>query len=426
MMNQSEGMPLRKVLFITYHFPPSAASGTFRILGFTRYLPEFGWQPVVVAPPRTPWEPVDPRLLNQISAETVCVRAPYGHGRLTKRIVRVVGHAYWLARALPCCLRVMREHHPAVVFTSGPPHEVHVLGWLLKRRFGIPWIADFRDPWVTDGKPRQRFSLYGRLEARFEPTVFRRADCIVANAPLACESYQRAYPHYRRKICSITNGYDPEAFAGRQSIFRGERAICIVHTGELYAGREPRPLLEALASLRRERFFDRYPVRMSFLGRHSELTYDLAAAITNLGLADVVELRGQVAYDEAIRQMVGSDILLMFDSAGRRIGVPAKLYEYLGTGRPILALAEADGDSARVLEKSGIAYRLASPLDSNSIAQGLTELVQGAAGGTLPQPHPDRLLQFCRQRLTGDLARIMDQCTNRTQSLLATHHVATR
>src|SRR5258708_14875840 len=130
----------------TYHFPPSPASGSFRLLGFARHLPKHDWRMAVVAPPTMPWEPVDEGLSNQLPPETAVYPVPYRRGGLVQRIAPF---SVWLPRALSACRRAIAEQQPEALLTSGPPHQVHLLGLALKRRYGLPWIADFRDPWIT-------------------------------------------------------------------------------------------------------------------------------------------------------------------------------------------------------------------------------------------------------------------------------------
>src|SRR5947209_12884436 len=145
---------MAKVLLLTFHFPPSAASGAFRLLGLARHLPKFGWQPVVVAPPRMPWEPVDRKLTEALPAETTVCQVPFPEGLLSRLGQRLVKEAVWFPRAARQCARLIRKHRPDALLTSSPPHSIHLLGLWLKRRYRLPWVADFRDPWVTNGQPR--------------------------------------------------------------------------------------------------------------------------------------------------------------------------------------------------------------------------------------------------------------------------------
>ena len=157
--------------------PPSAASGAFRLLGFARHLPKFDWQPLVVAPPTLPWEPIDPRLMDGIPESAVVRHVPYPSG--APRLLRVLAHyAVWLPRAWSACKQMFDEHRPDAILTSGPPHCVHALGHWLKRRTGCPWIADFRDPWLSEAATKPTWPAAGEKLVR----VFTNADVVLRDA----------------------------------------------------------------------------------------------------------------------------------------------------------------------------------------------------------------------------------------------------
>ncbi len=390
-------MLLKKLLLITYHFPPSAASGAFRLLGFARHLPTFGWQPLVVAPPTLPWEPTDPHLAAQVPAEAIVRHAPYPAS--APRLLRIMAqNGIWLPRAWSACKQLVREERPDAILTSAPPHCVHALGHYLKRRAGLPWVADLRDPWISDGSLK-RLGLHQRWELRWERRVFANADLILANAPNACRMFQETYPLERGKIVTLTNGFDPRPRFD-DDVSRKDACLRLLHAGEIYAGRDPAPLLEALARLNA----DGPTHRLQVLGRCDAA---LPALLQERGWADFVQMEGQRSYEETLDALSAADILVLFDSPGRRIGVPAKLYEYLGAGRPILALAEADGDTAAILRSSGVLHRIAPPRDAIQIGRAITglalEMRSARAVGD-----PVLLRRFTRETLTQSLARRLD------------------
>jgi glycosyltransferase involved in cell wall biosynthesis len=397
---------MRTVLLITYHFPPSAASGAFRMLGLARHLPRFGWRSVVVAPPRLPLEPVDLKLAEQLPEDTVVCSVPYPEGRLARLQRRFAAQAIWLPPALKACTRAVERYRPEAVLTSGPPHWAHLLGWALKRRHGLPWLADFRDPWITNNESLAGRPLRHRWQAFWERRVFRRADTIIANAPRAGEALQSAFPEYARKIHIVTNGFDADSFP-QNSAPPSSTPVRIVHAGELYLGRDPRPLLDALAKL------DWSPGAagwcLCFLGRRDDGGYDLVSEIRKRALEGHVELSGQVSYEQSLRDMAHASILLLLDTPGRRNGVPAKLYEYLGAGRPILALAESDSDTAWVLRESGMPHRIAPPGDRAKIAEALVGLIQGIRGQNSPGPDHERLAQFTREHMAERFAELLNE-----------------
>jgi glycosyltransferase involved in cell wall biosynthesis len=401
-------MAIRKLLIVTYYFPPSAESGAFRMLGFARHLSKFGWEPIVVAAFGKASEPVDRDLLSRVKPEASVHHVHYPQGRLARAVARYYPYQTWLPKGLAECARCMRRYCPDALLTSSPPHCVHLLGIRVKHRWRIPWVADFRDPWVADENPPSR-PLYGKYLAAFlEKKVMKNADVVVANAPLACQTIQDAYPAYTDKMISIPNGYDPESFVGAGARLAGDRPLRIVHAGELYDGRDPRPLLHVLKTLQQRPDFRDRALQVRFLGRASGDGFDFQAEIERLQLGTIVQLCGQVSYRQVLQELLESDILLLLDRPGRRIGVPAKLYEYLGARRPILALAERDGDMAWVLRESRVPYRIAAPSDTTEIAQALAELIHDADNRSgLPMMQPASL-DFTRERMAQRLAEALD------------------
>jgi glycosyltransferase involved in cell wall biosynthesis len=402
-------MARRKLLLVTYHFPPSAASGSFRMLGFARHLPRFGWDPVVVAPPLGAFDPADEDLANQVPPGVEVCRVPYPRGVGGWLLRRFAPNGLWLPRALAACGRAIREHRPAAVFTSSPPHCVHLVGRLLKVWHRLPWVADFRDPWVATTPRATSGAPWDRWEAFCERGVVAAADAVLANAPRACAALQDAFPPHADKVVTLTNGFDPDAFPRHGG--RGhDGPLTLLHAGEVYAGRDPRPLLDALGNLRRRTAEADRPIRLHFLGQVTVNRCDLPVEVKRRGLDSSVTVERQVSYRESLARMAQADLLLLLDAPGRRIGVPAKVYEYLGAGRPILALAEPDGDTAWALRESGAVHRIVAPGDAFGIERALRELVRVVTRGEEPAPARERVAAFTREHLARSLAGILDGC----------------
>ncbi|MFO0951491.1 MAG: glycosyltransferase family 4 protein [Isosphaeraceae bacterium] len=401
---EPDGVPPRNVLMLTYHFPPSAASGSFRLLGFARHLPSHGWRTTVVAPPSLPWEPVDQGLADRVPAGTTVYHVPYMKWRVTRLLAAGWG---WLIPAAKACARAVREQRPDAVLTSGPPHEIHLLGLWLKKRYGLPWAADFRDPWFARGlKARGRDFASRRVDVQ-EAAVMRGADAVIANAPGACRLLQDAYPQHRSKFLTLPNGYDREEFETLDGPPSPEgRPLRLVHTGAIYFQRDPRPVLDALKSLTES---GRTDLAIDFYGPPPECGLDLADAVRQRGLAERVVIAGQVPYARCLRAMASADVLMLMDSPGRKVGVPAKLYEYIGAGRPVLALGERGGDLERVLMQGGVPFRIAPPDDAPAIAEALAGLAEGVRTGERGEQGGDPH-RFSRETLAGRLAGVLDRC----------------
>ena len=407
----------RKLLILTYHFPPSAASGTYRMLGFARHLPQFSWQCVVVAPPRTPWDPTDEGLSRRVPPDTAVYHVHYPNGLLWRPIRRFLPFDIWLPLAAARCYRAIRERQPDAVLTSGPPHGIHLLGRHLHRRTGLPWVADFRDPWAAGDRSPMTWTVSSRDEKN-ELSVMSEANAIVANTPGARDLLCKAYPQFAAKMMSITNGYDPEAFDTNPMPPLSGSTIEITHTGEIYANRSPVPFLEAVGQLEAAALGGRR-VRVRFIGNFADKGQkDVIDDKIRKGLNASISMEVQVPFLESVKAMVQADILLLLDSPGRRTGVPAKLYEYIGAGRPILALAEPESDVAWVLGESGLPHRIAPPLDTGAIRRALTELLQDPATGRVSERHRPLPTQFTRRNLAGDLSAVLNSCVERSSLIV--------
>ncbi len=377
-----------------------------------------------MAPPRLPWEPTDQALAAETPSEAVVYQVPYPEGWMWKPLRRLAPLGVWFPGAWIACRRAIREHRPAAIFTSGPPHLIHLLGRHLRNRYEIPWIADFRDPWIA-GHPAtfSKEICPKRWEYRAEVEVMRDADAIVTNTPGAQSLLRGAFPDHAAKMVSITNGYDPGSFEANAVAPFSRGILEITHLGEIYANRDPAPLLEAIRSLGPSSSPKGLSVRVRFIGRLQAAQQRLEEAMQAGGLEDTVELCGQIPYSASLQAMVQADILLLLDSPGRKAGVPAKLYEYLGAGRPILALAESDGDVAWVLRESGIPHRIAPPRDPNAIRKAILELLDDPTATNLASATPGRS-RFARENLAGEFADLLNSCLERRLENHAVAHLS--
>ncbi len=393
------------VLMLTYHFPPSSSAGVFRLLGFARHLPRLGWNVAVVAPPSLPWEPNDPALLEMVPKETVVHPVPYP-ARAPKAIRWLAPYAIWLPFARAAARRAVEEHRPDVILTSGPPHWVHLIGASLKQRFNLPWLADFRDPWVTGAFWKEGGRWHRYWQHRFEARVMRQADLIVHNTPTACTVAQKAYPDAAGRMTYLTNGYDPERFPAIPREPHCAGPVRVVHIGQLYMGRDPGPILDAVAGMSAESL---PPFQLEFIGRTVYGSGNSAQIeAEKRGVQDRVLCRPQMSYEASLAEMCAADVLLLLEPPNRDLGVPAKLYEYLGAGRPILAASGGSPDLQTILTESNAPHRLVSCQDVPAIRTALAELVQGVRSGTIRPAPEEARKRFSRETLTGRLAQMLD------------------
>jgi len=401
---------MRKVTLISLHFAPSAASGAFRMVGFARHLPAFGWQTSVIACPDVPHEPIDPGLQGDVPADTPVryVRYPDTRvDRLGRRLLTLTAvldpHVLWCYAARRVCDEWIARERPDVVLTSGPPHGVHLLGRWLRRRHPVRLVTDFRDAWVrtepVGSRPVPRC-------AAVERAMIHASDGIIANAPRARDAMARMYPECAHQLAMVPNGFDPAPPPARVPPVDSNAPLTVLHAGELYAGRDPRALLDAIGAA--ERLAPQaVPWHLRFVGRTAATGVDILAEAERRQLRSRVTVEGQMSYEAAKDEMQRAGILLLMDGPGRHVGVPAKAYEYMGANRPILALAEPDSDTAWALDASGSVYRLARADDTAAIQQALVELSAAARAGAA-NSLPLAESPFTRAKLAGDLATFLD------------------
>jgi len=407
---------MKRVLMIAYHFPPAAGgSGIQRTLRFVQQLPQFGWEPIVLT--------VDPRayvrtsddLLAEIPAATTVervfaldvARLVPGMRAYPRSLARPDRWWTWRFGAIAAGMRLVHEHRPEVIWSTYPIPTAHVIAQRLRKRTGLPWVADFRDPMAQDGYPKDP-ALWRRYEAIERETVRGAARSVFA-APGAVAEYAARYPEYRDRIALIENGYDEATFARSlarlpASMPRGEAPIVLLHSGTIYdSERDPTPLFEALGRLRRSGELGAIELRF----RASENEALLQAIAEANGVGDVVTLMPPVSYEDALSEMVRVDALLLMQAANCNTQIPAKAYEYLRAGRPIFALTEPLGDTGRLMQRAGVSH-FGPPDAPDAIVRALRTFLTRVRNGTASLPSKEFTEGCSRTQRTLALAKLLD------------------
>ncbi len=412
------------LLVIAFHYPPdNSSTGVLRTLKFTQYLYRHGWRSSVISAPVSLYRVTDPESLGLIPPDTKVYRTS---GLDIKRRLSLFGRypgflGYpdrywpWIFPATRRAARFIREARADALFTTSPIPSAHLIGLRLKRRFGLPWLADFRDPWVEDSMSW----LEKRIARYFERKIVKQADRVICNTPALRRAFLARYPELPpEKFVTITNGYDEADFTGIAPRHGDEFEI-------LYPGpadnvnRNPRPLLEAVALALKNGWLSRANLRLTFLGAGDSLRKTgCADDIERLALRDVVHEEPRLPYREALRRQAQADVLLVLNEplgSGPKIEasrswtqlcVPAKVYENLRLGRPSLALVSG-GAVAELLETTGGGHVVA-PHDIEAIARRLKELYEQHPAATAPPEISPVIAQYSRENLTRQLAAELD------------------
>lgn len=407
---------------VAYHFPPlGGSSGIQRTLRFAQHLPAFGWQPLVLTTHPRAYERLSPDLASQIPADCIVERAfaldTARHlslgGRYVAAMARPDRWVSWKLGAIPAGLRMIRRYRPTAIWSTYPIATAHVIGDALAHRSGLPWIADFRDPMAQDGYPADP-ETWRQFKA-IEQSAMRGAALNLFTTPGAARMYSERYPFAVGRIGVLENGYDEESFvAAERSVHPASPlnpgAVTLLHSGIVYPSeRDPTQLFEALGRLKREVRLPAVPLRLRFRAAvHDQLLADLAR---QNDVVELIELLPPLGYQEALAEMLRADALLVMQGSGCNEQIPAKIYEYLRAGRPIIGLCDPAGDTAGVLRGAGLDGSIARLASAEAIAALLPAFVDAVQAGQAPCAAGAAVSQASRCGRAAALARMLDGLT---------------
>jgi glycosyltransferase involved in cell wall biosynthesis len=395
-----------RALIVSYYFPPAGGGGVQRVLKLCKHLPAFGWDVDVLAPDDPKWVAHDPGLAAEIPAGTVVHRARYRGpsderpaadvlagaeglrgvaaraGLYGRQLLVPDPRVVWVPDAARAAVRIVRERSASVVLTTSPPSSAHMIGNVVARRTGVPWIADLRDSWLAN--PHRR---YDRRSVRAKRAVletmarrtFARVSALTAVTETIAEE-ARALAPAGTPSAVISNGCDFDEFAGLEHT--PSDRLRILHAGFFFGVRSPRPFLEALARLLADRPELREVVEARFVGGFRSADRQWAES---LGLGAALRIDGFLPHDQALAAMKGADALLLLIPRAGGLGLSVlsgKLFEYLAAERPVLALVPPEGIAADLLRSTGFA-RIADPDDVGAIRAQLEDLVEAWRAGDL-------------------------------------------
>ena len=409
---------MRRALFVSYFFPPLGGGGVPRAQKLAKYLPAFGWEPHVLTVRDGFWSAWDPTPLSELPPEVRIHRTPIlMPGIAAKRLLSRLGlrdaradacadapsvrekgtwperareifrkavyvpdeFIGWLPFAVHAGRRIVREQGIEAVISTSPPHTAHLAARAIARAAGIPWVADFRDAWTRDPYFRHGAGWRGGVERALERRVVRDATRIVTVSDPIREAFLADHPALDpHAVQVIPNGFDPDDFRGgalREEILPRPERFTVVYAGGLISHDSPRVFLEALAACARA---GGPRVEAIFAGTEQA---EIRAEAERAGVADRVRMAGYLPAREACALMRAADatLLLLRDHPGADGVLSGKIFQYLGSGRPILALAP-EGAAADLVRKTGAGIVLA-PHDAPGVARALHAWARAKAEG---------------------------------------------
>lgn len=436
--------PRKKVLIISYYFPPSGGPGVQRVLKFVKYLREFGWEPVVLTVSDADYPVRDDSLFAEIPAGVRVYRSrilePYrlyrmltGRKRDESVDIATVGmneherkkiserlsewlracffvpdaRVLWLPFAIRLGRKIIREEKIDILLSSAPPYTTHLIGLKLHRCSGLPWVADFRDSWIGwVSAPQWRPGASRAIEKKMERAVLAEADRVLTVSNGVKEDLLSRQPELddaRWRL--LLNGFDAADFADVKLKTKPDK-LTITYLGSLYGSRNPDSLLQAVELLQEAGDASVNKITFRFVGR---ISAPIIERIKSSPAAAMFELVPYVPHEESVSYLLASDVLLLIidDTPASRGILTGKLFEYIGAGKPILALAP-DGEAASLILQHKLGW-VAPPNDVQKIKQTLLTITEAGTDSGGNQLNEAMRKQFERKEQTRQLAAIMDE-----------------
>lgn len=376
---------MKKALIITYYWPPSGGAGVQRWLKFVKYLKEFGWEPIVYTPQNPEYPALDHSLETDIPKNLTVLKTsinepyslykrfvgrkkndPIKAGFLSEKknpsiaekiSVWIRGNffipdarMFWIKPSVIFLTDYLKVNPVDVVISTGPPHSMHLIAKGLKEKTGIPWLADFRDPW-TNIDFYQDLMLTARADRKhrfLEKGVLRSADSVVVISEGMKTDFNRIYP---RKYEVITNGFD-EDDVPQASIEKGKK-FAISHIGSLVKSRNPETLWQTLEKMIADNQQLAGDLKIRLVGKTD---WTVRESLKKFQLEDFVEFIDYLPHNEVVQEQSGAEVLLLLinQTPNAKMILTGKFFEYMAAGKPILCIGPEDGDAARIIAETGI------------------------------------------------------------------------
>lgn len=431
-------MEQKKILIITYYWPPAGGPGVQRWLKFAKYLPDFGWKPIIYTPENPSYPLLDETLMKDVPENIEMVRTkiwePYqlaeklnksnkkfkagqfdvgkNQSWKSKLSIWVRGNffipdarVFWVKPSVTFLEKYLKENKIDTIVTSGPPHSLHLIGLGLKNKMpDLKWVADFRDPWteISYYKHLKLTKSSDKKHRQLENAVFKNADITLATSYTDAENFRKAGAN---AFC-ITNGYD-ESDSGKkakgQNLQNGQ-AFNLSYIGVLEQLRNPENLWKALDELIKENAEFAADFKLKFVGRIDD---KILHSIENSSLKNHILNLGYLSHGKAVEEMQNSNLLLItnFPNESSRGIIPGKIFEYLASGKQILSFGPDKADVAKILEETQAGKHF-SYQDTENIKKFILEKYELWKNDSLIE-NTQHIEQFSRKNLTQQLTEVL-------------------
>jgi len=434
---------MKKVLIVTYYWPPAGGPGVQRILKFAKYLPQFGWQPIILTVHQGEYPAIDESLINEVPTDIkVYKTGSLEPGFLYKKFlglknkdkipVAVLAEKDknwkkkianwirlnffipdakigWLPAAVSTGKKIIDREKPAIIFSSSPPPTVHLIAQKLKKYSSLNWIADFRDPWtdIHYYEEYKRLWLSERFDSRLEKTVLNVADKIV------CVSQYDIEMDFGKKVSTkkcinIANGFDEADFKDIIEAKQSGKIFNLLHLGAVGVERNPVNLFKAIQRMDSEHIISQHDFQLTFVGKVEEVIHD---SIKDYGISGYVTLVPYVPHRQALEFSSKATImLLLITQSQKNIRIlPGKTFEYMRTKKPVLSLGPENGEVARILDESNTGRVIDYSKDEEIFRYLKTMYLNWKGNKSFPKLTTHILEKYTRKSLTRQLTTVFNE-----------------
>lgn len=377
---------MKNLLIIAYYFPPSGGPGVQRVLKHVKYLREFGWKPHILTVSNGQFPARDESLLKEVPEDIVIERThiyePYDLYRLftgkkkgsaidvnvikkedqktgiKDKIAELIRATFfipdarigWIFTARKAVREMVEKYNIDAVYSSSPPYTCSLIGRYAKKKYALPWVAGFRDPWTGFISSPKRWFLPAAIDRHLEKSVFAKSDFVECAWKGIIKDALSKYPNLdKSKFIHVPNGFDSADYPQVEKK-RNERFI-LTYTGSMYGRRNPASLFAAIEKLTAEKKIDPKEILLRFIGRFGTEVQEM---FNSVSFPDSIEIIPYIPHKESIRYLMQSDLLLLVvdESKESEEIVPGKVYEYIGTHNPVLAIAPSSSAIADLMDET--------------------------------------------------------------------------
>ena len=433
-------MKQKKILIISYYWPPAGGPGVQRWLKFVKYLPDFGWEPTVFIPENPSYPIVDETLQKDVPKNLKMIKTkiwePYqlaekfgkdnkkfkagqfdvGENQSWKAKLSIFvrgnffipdARVFWVKPSVEFLEKYLKANHYDVLVTTGPPHSLHLIGLGLKKKFpDLKWIADFRDPWteISYYKHLKLTKIADKKHRKLESEVFKNADVTLATSYTDAENFRKKGAN---AFC-ITNGFDSEIESQKSEVGskNSTNKFTLSYVGVLEQLRDPGNLWWTLYEIMCENEEFSNDFELKFVGK---VDNKIQQSLFHIGINQNIKYLGYLPHEQALQEMQDSTVLLMtnFPQESSKGIIPGKIFEYLATGKTILSFGPKDADVEKILNETKAGKHFGYD-EKENLKKFILESYENWKLGTLNQ-NAENIEQFSRKNLTQKLVDLMNK-----------------